>query len=191
MHSLAEAVFNFQEKMDELMAMEDEIETEVLALDACAYSSSVFGDVLGRIQRAVDNLSLHQYSNLPQWVAKLDQQVGRQQSLIVVDDWLEPLDCAVKKIIFFFFLFNEINIFFTFGTFIDCSSRLAMNCWLLIQSQYFHEYDKKKLINKKLIYFFKLFHINELWDGNRAVLRGWRCVETSLCVRWRRSWRRA
>ena len=34
---LAEAIFNFQEKMDDLVAMEEEIEVEVRSLDTCAY----------------------------------------------------------------------------------------------------------------------------------------------------------
>ena len=31
--------------------------------------------MLKKIQKAVDDLSLHQYSNLPQWVAKVDKEV--------------------------------------------------------------------------------------------------------------------
>lgn len=57
------------------MAIEEEIELEVKALETCAYSNAVFTEILGKIQKAVDNLSLHSYSNLPQWVAKLDQRV--------------------------------------------------------------------------------------------------------------------
>ena len=56
--------------------MEEEIELEVKALETCAYSNATFREILTRIQKAVDNLSLHAYSNLPQWVAKLDQRVG-------------------------------------------------------------------------------------------------------------------
>ncbi|XP_014790579.2 cytoplasmic dynein 1 heavy chain 1 [Octopus bimaculoides] len=72
---LAETVFNFQEKVDDLLAIEEEISMEVKSLETCAYQTSTFREILSRIQKAVDNLSLHSYSNLPQWVAKLDQEV--------------------------------------------------------------------------------------------------------------------
>lgn len=58
------------------MAMEEEIDIEVRSLENCQYVSTTFKEILAKIQRAVDNLNLHQYSNLPQWVAKLDQEVG-------------------------------------------------------------------------------------------------------------------
>ncbi|XP_033735277.1 cytoplasmic dynein 1 heavy chain 1-like isoform X2 [Pecten maximus] len=72
---LADTGFNFQEKVDDLVAMEEEIDLEVKALETCAYSNATFSEILGKIQKAVDNLSLHGFSNLQQWVAKLDQQV--------------------------------------------------------------------------------------------------------------------
>jgi dynein heavy chain 1 len=56
--------------------MESEIELEVKALTTCAYSNATFTEILNRIQKAVDNLSLHAYSNLQQWVARLDQRVS-------------------------------------------------------------------------------------------------------------------
>ena len=72
---LAETVFQFQEKVDDLLEVEEQIDIELRALDTCAYSHPTFSEVLNKIQKAVDDLSLHQYSNLPQWVAKLDQEV--------------------------------------------------------------------------------------------------------------------
>ncbi|XP_074643936.1 cytoplasmic dynein 1 heavy chain 1-like isoform X2 [Tubulanus polymorphus] len=74
---LAEAVFNYQEKVDDLLAVEELIDIEVRSLQTCQYSGAVFADILNKIQKAVDDLSLHQYSNLPQWVAKLDQEVEK------------------------------------------------------------------------------------------------------------------
>lgn len=73
---LADAVFLYQEKVDELIAVEEQIETAVMALDSCPYSHTQFTEVLNKIQKAVDDLSLHQYSNLAQWVAKLDEEVS-------------------------------------------------------------------------------------------------------------------
>ncbi|KAK6191509.1 hypothetical protein SNE40_003176 [Patella caerulea] len=75
---LSDGVFTFQEKVDDLLAMEDEIELEVKALDICNYNASTFKDILNKIQKAVDNLSLHSFSNLPQWVAKMDEEVERR-----------------------------------------------------------------------------------------------------------------
>ncbi|XP_064623935.1 cytoplasmic dynein 1 heavy chain 1-like isoform X3 [Lineus longissimus] len=74
---LAEAVFNYQEKVDDLLAIEEQIDIEVRSLETCAYNAVTFNDILNKIQKAVDDLSLHQYSNLPQWTAKLDQEVER------------------------------------------------------------------------------------------------------------------
>ncbi|XP_052105179.1 cytoplasmic dynein 1 heavy chain 1-like isoform X5 [Mytilus californianus] len=72
---LADTNFNVQEKVDDLAEMESEIELEVKALTTCSYSNNTFTEILNRIQKAVDNLSLHAYSNLQQWVAKLDERV--------------------------------------------------------------------------------------------------------------------
>lgn len=75
---LAETVFGFQEKVDELLAITELIDVEVRSLDTCSYSSSVFIEILNKIQKAVDDLSLHRYSNLKQWVARLDDDVERR-----------------------------------------------------------------------------------------------------------------
>lgn len=73
---MAEAIFVFQEKVDDLLVVEEQIDLEVKALDSCAYSHNTLNEVLAKIQKHVDDLSLHQYSNLPQWVARLDQEVS-------------------------------------------------------------------------------------------------------------------
>ena len=72
---LAEVVSVFQEKVDDLLMAEEQIDVEVCTLESCAYGYHVLLDILVRVQKLVDDLSLHQYSNLPQWVAKLDAQV--------------------------------------------------------------------------------------------------------------------
>ena len=74
---MAESIFLFQEKVDDLLVIEEQIDLEVKALDTCPYSHSMFTEVLAKVQKHVDDLSLHQYSNLPQWVARLDQEVSR------------------------------------------------------------------------------------------------------------------
>ena len=72
---LAEIVFHFQEKVDDLLVVEEEIDIEVRSLETCAYSANTFKDILNKIQKAVDDLSLKQYSNLHAWVGKLDEAV--------------------------------------------------------------------------------------------------------------------
>ena len=71
----AEVVFHFQEKVDDLLVVEEEIDIEVRSLETCAYSANTFKDILNKIQKAVDDLSLKQYSNLHAWVGKLDEAV--------------------------------------------------------------------------------------------------------------------
>ena len=73
---LAESIFLFQERVDDLLAVEERIDLEVKALDTCAYNRATFAEVLARVQKHVDDLSLHQYSNLLQWVARLDHEVS-------------------------------------------------------------------------------------------------------------------
>lgn len=74
----AEAVFNFQEKVDDLLVVTRQIELEVKALETCAYSRTNIEEILGKIQKAVDDLSLHQYSNLASWVSRLDEEVEKR-----------------------------------------------------------------------------------------------------------------
>ncbi|KAG1662035.1 Dynein heavy chain, cytoplasmic [Nymphon striatum] len=72
---LAENVFNFQEKVDDLLLIEEQIDVEVRTLETSAYNHTVISEILNKIQKAVDDLSLHQYSNLHLWVHKLDEEV--------------------------------------------------------------------------------------------------------------------
>ncbi|XP_016335882.1 cytoplasmic dynein 1 heavy chain 1 [Sinocyclocheilus anshuiensis] len=74
---LAETVFNFQEKVDDLLLLEEKIDLEVRSLETCMYENKMFTEILSRIQKAVDDLNLHSYSNLPIWVNKLDIEIER------------------------------------------------------------------------------------------------------------------
>ena len=62
-------------QVDDLLSSVEKIDIEVRSLETCSYNSQTFRDVLGKVQKAVDELNLHSYSNLPQWVATLDLQV--------------------------------------------------------------------------------------------------------------------
>ncbi|XP_007951321.1 cytoplasmic dynein 1 heavy chain 1 [Orycteropus afer afer] len=74
---LAETVFNFQEKVDDLLIIEEKIDLEVRSLETCMYDHRTFSEILNRVQKAVDDLNLHSYSNLPIWVNKLDMEIER------------------------------------------------------------------------------------------------------------------
>ena len=76
MQRLAEAVFNFQEKVEDLLFVEEQLDVDVRSLETCPYSANTFVDILGKIQHAVDDLSLRQYSNLHIWVTRLDEEVN-------------------------------------------------------------------------------------------------------------------
>ncbi|XP_027203133.2 dynein heavy chain, cytoplasmic isoform X1 [Dermatophagoides pteronyssinus] len=78
---LGETVLNFQEKVDELLDIVEQIDMELRSIDDCTYSSFTFIEILNKIQKAVDDLSLHRYSNLTEWVSRLDKQVEQKLAL--------------------------------------------------------------------------------------------------------------
>ena len=69
-------------QVDDFLGSVEKIDIEVRSLETCAYNSQTFRDVLGKVQRAVDELNLHSYSNLPQWVATLDLHVSISSKFI-------------------------------------------------------------------------------------------------------------
>lgn len=60
------------------MVVEEQLDVDVRSLETCPYSAATFADILAKIQQAVDDLSLRQYSNLHVWVARLDEEVRRK-----------------------------------------------------------------------------------------------------------------
>lgn len=68
-------IYNFEDQVDELLAITGKVELLVESLGSCPYSHSTFSEILTEIQKAVDDLSLHQYSNLGKWVAELDERI--------------------------------------------------------------------------------------------------------------------
>lgn len=73
---LAEVVFSFQERVEDLLVVEEQLDVDVRSLETCPYSANTFADILDKIQHAVDDLSLRQYSNLHIWVTRLDEEVS-------------------------------------------------------------------------------------------------------------------
>ncbi|CAO1413898.1 unnamed protein product [Diamesa tonsa] len=75
---LSESVTSFQEKVEDLLVVEEQLDVDVRSLETCPYSAATFADILSKIQHAVDDLSLRQYSNLHVWVARLDEEVEKK-----------------------------------------------------------------------------------------------------------------
>ena len=61
--------------MEDLLLLDEQIAVQMKALDATRYSPSTIKQIMETIQKAVDSLSLHQYSNLTFWVQRLDEEV--------------------------------------------------------------------------------------------------------------------
>ncbi|KIH54526.1 hypothetical protein ANCDUO_15331 [Ancylostoma duodenale] len=64
-----------KERVEELILIADNIEVDLAALDTCQYNSATIGAQLASIQKSVDQLALGNYSNLTQWVDKLDKKI--------------------------------------------------------------------------------------------------------------------
>lgn len=98
---LAEAVFNFQEKVEDLLFVEEQLDVDVRSLETCPYSANTFADILGKIQHAVDDLSLRQYSNLHIWVTRLDEEVEKNLAMRLqagIQAWTNALNGTKKEI---------------------------------------------------------------------------------------------
>ncbi|KAF8367390.1 dhc-1 [Pristionchus pacificus] len=72
---MAEAINNYEEKVEELMEVIDRIDSHKAALETCQYSTAVVESHLTSLQKAVDQLSLGHYSNLNTWVERLDKEL--------------------------------------------------------------------------------------------------------------------
>ena len=75
---LAEDVFTFQEKVDDLLIYNEKLNKLITSLEKCPLTKKDFSDLLGEIQRIVDYLNLKAYVNLEAWVKTLDQEVEKK-----------------------------------------------------------------------------------------------------------------
>ncbi|EDV24404.1 uncharacterized protein TRIADDRAFT_24890 [Trichoplax adhaerens] len=95
---LAVASYQFQEKVDDLLMMEERIDADVRSLENCEYNLSTFENILDKIQKVVDELNLHSYTNLSSWVSSLDSKVEKvlgkrlQISMQLWTDCLKGID---------------------------------------------------------------------------------------------------
>ncbi|KAF9336730.1 hypothetical protein BG006_007626 [Podila minutissima] len=71
----ASVVSIFQDKVDSLIAIYDDIMKLIDELPVCAFVHSTFSSIILRIQKLIDRLNLESYSNLDQWVTELDAKI--------------------------------------------------------------------------------------------------------------------
>lgn len=130
---LSESVTQFQEKVEDLLVVEEQLDVDIRSLETCPYSAATFADILSKIQRAVDELSLRQYSNLHVWVQRLDEEVekklaarlqagiqawtdaltGNKKDVDMSMDTDAPVQPTIVRFVFFQYKFiSLINIFF-------------------------------------------------------------------------------
>lgn len=65
----------FQDKVDEAILINDEVNHIIDEMKTCDYEKEVFYDYLDKIQKSIDKLNLESYSNLNQWVSQLDARI--------------------------------------------------------------------------------------------------------------------
>ncbi len=83
-----------------MVAVENNIEQQLKELDTCAFNETKFSDILYEIQKSIDYLNLKGFSNLPQWVAKLDEEVEKkfaQRLSLAIRVWIDVLLDRRKK----------------------------------------------------------------------------------------------
>ena len=70
---MSNAVSDYDQKVTELIKGLDKIDKELSAIDTCQFEKSVISQILATIQDTVNKLILNNYSNINEWVEKLDQ----------------------------------------------------------------------------------------------------------------------
>uniref|UniRef100_A0A0X3P013 Dynein heavy chain, cytoplasmic n=1 Tax=Schistocephalus solidus TaxID=70667 RepID=A0A0X3P013_SCHSO len=96
----AETILQYQERVEDLLNVTREIDLQLKALETCAYTKENFEEIIGKIQKLVDDLNLHQYSNLAQWVATLDREVEKQLLVRLkagISEWTRALRTQGEK----------------------------------------------------------------------------------------------
>ncbi|KAJ3331033.1 hypothetical protein HDU76_004259 [Blyttiomyces sp. JEL0837] len=73
--TFASIMSNFQDKVNTVISIYDEINLSVEELKTCPYVKERFQECLDKIQRAIDSLNLGSYSNLEKWTEVLDSRI--------------------------------------------------------------------------------------------------------------------
>ena len=72
---LADEVINFQDSVNELLAVDKQIKRQLSLLSSCGWEKAAFQQVLGEVQKLVDDLNLASHSNLELWVKSLNTTI--------------------------------------------------------------------------------------------------------------------
>lgn len=100
-----DCVFVFQEKVDDLISLDDTIGREVKQLATCPFTPKSLTEILANIQKSVDEMANHLYSNLQIWVSGLDQRIEDilakrlEEALIAWADCLEGKNRTIIEIL--------------------------------------------------------------------------------------------
>lgn len=94
---LSEITENFQNKVEELIESDERIKNYLSDLKTCKYQVEDFNNIVSLIQDVIDELALHSFSNVPNWVDKLDLQIENilsERLVHAVEAWT---DCLTGK----------------------------------------------------------------------------------------------
>jgi len=72
---LADEVLSFQDGVNDLLAVDKKIERQLSSLSTCAWDKQVFQQILGEVQKLVDDLNLASHSNLELWVTAQNKKI--------------------------------------------------------------------------------------------------------------------
>ena len=75
---------NFLEKVTDLIEYLDKIDVELSALDKCQYNEETISQIIGAIQKSIDQMALNDYSNLHKWIEELDKTVRKSNFLYLL-----------------------------------------------------------------------------------------------------------
>ena len=102
-------VFTYQEKVDDLICLDDTISREVKQLADCPFEANQFKQILEKVQKSVDEMAHHSYSNLTIWVSSLDQiieQILANRLEEAINAWSDKLEGNTKWSYLFYHFSN-------------------------------------------------------------------------------------
>ena len=98
--SLSELVSVFEERVEKLLRSCDRIDSALKDLKVVPYEAKAMGEVIERVQKVIDELSLASFSSLNIWVVQLDKKMGdilveRLNEALI--DWISTLNQASEQ----------------------------------------------------------------------------------------------
>ena len=98
----SEVIFNFQERLDDVLQYTDQIASLIASLESCEYRSGTFKDLLDQIQKLIDDLNLRSYSNLPAWVMNIDSQVFQYVVVVTLYQVVKYVVATIYQIEYYY-----------------------------------------------------------------------------------------